>query len=60
LFSDNYQEFLKTAPDHPGLRLFASEETPSLSAQQREHMFISLSECAYLLLYEEDMKERQL
>jgi hypothetical protein len=66
LLSDNYQEFLKIALDHPDLRLFASEETPALSQEQRERMFIifsmliSLFERAYLLLYEDDMKEKQL
>lgn len=64
--SDNYQEFLKIALDNPDLRLFATEQTPELSAEQRERMFIifsmliSLFERAYLLLYEENMKEKQL
>jgi hypothetical protein len=66
LLSDNYQEFLKIVLEHPDLRLFASEETPALSAEQSERMFIifsmliSLFERAYLLLYEDDMKEKQL
>ena len=66
LLSDNYQEFLKIALEHPDLRLFASEETPALSTEQRERMFIifsmliSLFERAYLLLYENNMKEKQL
>lgn len=66
LLSDNYQEFLKISLEHPDLRLFASEETPALSAEQRERMFIifsmliSLFERAYLLLYEANMKEKQL
>jgi hypothetical protein len=66
LLSDNYQEFLKITLEHPDLRLFASEETPALSAEQLERMFIifsmliSLFERAYLLLYEDDMKEKQL
>jgi len=66
LLSDNYQEFLKIALENPDLRLFASEETPALSAEQRERMFIifsmliSLFERAYLLLYENDMAEKQL
>lgn len=65
LLSDNYQEFLKIALANPDLRLFASEETPALSAEQRERMFIifsmliSLFERAYLLLYEKDMTEKQ-
>lgn len=66
LLSDNYQDFLKIALDHPDLRLFASEETPALSEEQSERMFIifsmliSLFERAYLLLYEDNMKEKQL
>jgi hypothetical protein len=66
LLSDNYQEFLRIALEHPDLRLFASEETPALSVEQRERMFIifsmliSLFERAYLLLYEDGMKEKQL
>ncbi|MDO8810756.1 MAG: hypothetical protein Q7J38_01840 [Gallionella sp.] len=65
LLSDNYQEFLKIALENPDLRLFASEETPALSAEQRERMFIifsmlvSLFERAYLLLYESGMTEKQ-
>jgi hypothetical protein len=66
LLSDNYQEFLKIALEHPDLRLFSSEETPALSVEQQERMFIifsmliSLFERAYLLLYELGMKEKQL
>lgn len=66
LLSDNYQEFLKIALANPDLRLFATEETPELAAEQRERMFIifsmliSLFERAYLLLYEEGMREKQL
>jgi len=65
LLSDNYQEFLKIALENPDLRLFASEETPALTEEQRERMFIifsmliSLFERAYLLLYENDMAEKQ-
>jgi len=66
LLSDNYQEFLKIALENPDLRLFATEETPALSAEQKERMFIifsmliSLFERAYLLLYEDKMTEKQL
>ena len=66
LLSDNYQEFLKIALENPDLRLFASEETPALTTEQRERMFIifsmliSLFERAYLLLYEKRMTEKQL
>lgn len=65
LLSDNYQEFLRTALDNTDLRLFSAEETPSLSDEQRERMFIifnmliSLFERAYLLLYSEKMSLRQ-
>ena len=66
LLSDNYQEFLRVALEHPDLRLFYSEETPALTQEQRERMFIifsmliSLFERAYLLLYEGDMNQKQL
>jgi hypothetical protein len=66
LLSDNYQDFLRVALDNPDLRLFADEETPQLSDEQRERMFIifsmliSLFERAYLLLYEDDMKPKQV
>jgi hypothetical protein len=66
LLSDNYQEFLKIALEHPDLHIFAIEETPALSVEQRERMFIifsmliSLFERAYLLLYEEKMSVKQL
>jgi len=66
LLSDNYQDFLKVALGHPDLRLFSSEETPALSQEQRERMFIifsmliSLFERAFLLLYENGMSEKQL
>lgn len=65
LLSDNYQDFLKVALDNPDLRLFADEETPQLTDEQRERMFIifsmlvSLFERAYLLLYEDDMQPKQ-
>lgn len=66
LLSDNYQEFLKIALEHPDLHIFAIEKTPALSVEQHERMFIifsmliSLFERAYLLLYEESMKIKQL
>ncbi len=66
LLSDNYQDFLKIALDNPDLRLFTTGETTTLSAEQRERMFIifsmliSLFERAYLLLYEDKMAEKQL
>jgi hypothetical protein len=65
LLSDNYQDFLNVTLANPDLRLFAEEETPQLTDEQRERMFIifsmliSLFERAYLLLYEDDMKPKQ-
>jgi len=66
LLSDNYQDFLKVALDHPDLRLFSAEQTPDLTKEQRErklivfNMLISLFERAYLLLYEPKMSSKQL
>jgi hypothetical protein len=66
LLSDSYQDFLRIALENPDLRLFSETETPALSEEQRERMYIvfnmliSLFERAYLLLYEDDMNERQL
>ena len=66
LLSDNYQDFLKVALDNTDLRLFTTEQTPDLTEEQRERMFIifnmliSLLERAYLLLYEEGMTPQQL
>ncbi len=66
LLSDNYQDFLKVTLSHPDLQLFSPQQTPSLSDQQRERMFIifsmlvSLFERAYLLLYEHDMSPKQV
>jgi hypothetical protein len=63
--SDNYQEFLRTALEHPDLRLFSADLTPELTPEQRERMLIlfnmlvSLFERAYLLLYEESMTRAQ-
>ena len=65
LLSDDYQDFLKIALDHPDLHLFRPEEKPELSEEQRErmlivfNMLISLFERAYLLLYEPKMNTRQ-
>ena len=66
LLSDNYQDFLKITLDHPDLRLFSAEETPSLTDEQKERMYIifsmliSLFERAYLLLYMDRMSPQQL
>ncbi|MDB6063214.1 MAG: hypothetical protein JWM78_3317 [Verrucomicrobiaceae bacterium] len=65
LLSDNYQDFLKVALDNADLRLFAVDETPALSDEQKERrliifsMLISLFERSYLLLYEDKMSEKQ-
>jgi hypothetical protein len=63
--SDNYQDFLRVALEHPDLQLFAPEQTQALSAEQRERMMIifnmlvSLFERAYLLIWEPRMNPRQ-
>lgn len=65
LLSDNYQDFLKITLENSDLHLFSSETTPQLSAEQDERMLIILSmlislfERAYLLLYEDDMSDKQ-
>ncbi len=65
LLSDNYQDFLKVALEHPDLRLFSTEETTPLNEEQQERLLIiftmltSLFERAYLLLYEDDMSAKQ-
>jgi hypothetical protein len=65
LLSDNYQDFLKITLEHSDLRLFSPDETPALSDEQKErmqiifNMLISLFERAYLLLYEDDMSDKQ-
>ena len=65
LLSDNYQDFLKIALDHPDLHLFTAEQTPDLNDEQREQMLItfnmlmSLFERAYLLMYSPRMSAQQ-
>lgn len=65
LLSDNYHDFLKIVLANPDLRLFTTEQTLQLTAEQRErmtiifNMLVSLFERAYLLLYEEDMSDKQ-
>jgi hypothetical protein len=65
LLSDNYQDFLKVALEHPDLRLFSTAENPPLNDEQQERLLIiftmltSLFERAYLLLYEDDMSSKQ-
>ena len=63
--SDNYQDFLKIALEHPDLHLFTLAPPAERSQEQRERMLIifnmlvSLFERAYLLLYEPRMNSRQ-
>ncbi|MFT3929596.1 MAG: hypothetical protein QM709_04770 [Spongiibacteraceae bacterium] len=65
LLSDNYQDFLKIALDNSDLHLFSAEQTPELTTEQEERMLIifsmliSLFERAYLLLFEDDMSDKQ-
>jgi hypothetical protein len=65
LLSDNYQDFLKVALEHPDLRLFSTEEVPPLNEEQKERLLIiftmltSLFERAYLLLFEDNMSPKQ-
>ncbi len=66
LLSDNYQDFLKVALEHPDLRLFSKGPSTSLTAEQQERqliiftMLMSLFERAYLLLYEDKMSPKQM
>lgn len=63
--SDDYQGFLAIALEHPDLGLFSSEQTPSLTEEQRERMHIifsmlvALFERAFILLYADGMARRQ-
>lgn len=65
LLSDNYQDFLKITLENSDLHLFSAEQTPELTTEQEERMLIifsmliSLFERAYLLLYEDDMSDKQ-
>jgi hypothetical protein len=66
LLSDNYQDFLRIALDNPDLGLFTGNRSGEITESQRERMLIifdmlvALFERAFLLLYEEDMSDRQL
>jgi hypothetical protein len=66
LLSDAYNDFLKLVIANPDLKLRSQDATPNLSGEQRERMLlifdmlISLFERAYLLVYEDDMTEKQL
>ncbi|MBS3935815.1 MAG: hypothetical protein KGZ43_06555 [Sulfuritalea sp.] len=63
--ADAYNDFLEVVLAHPDLRLRSQAPTPDLNEEQRERMLvifdmlISLFERAYLLLYEEDMNEKE-
>ena len=65
LLSDNYQDFLKTALEHPDLQLFAAE-APELTPEQKERMriifgvLVSIFERAYVLMYERRMSKVQM
>ncbi len=65
LLSDNYQDFLKVALQHPDLRLFSEEQNHEWTPEQEERaliiydMLVSLFERAYLLLHEENMSPTQ-
>jgi hypothetical protein len=65
LLSDNYQDFLRIALEHPDLRLMSITATPPLDDEQQERqlaifaMLVSLFERAYLLLHEESMAPKQ-
>lgn len=65
LVSDNYQDFLKIALEHPDLRLFSTEVNDALSDEQKERqliiftMLVALFERAYLLIYDENMSPKQ-
>lgn len=66
LLSDAYNDFMKLVLDNPDLKLRSSGSMTSLSDEQKERVLtlfdilISLFERAYLLVYDEDMKEKQL
>ena len=66
LLSDAYTDFLKLVIANPDLKLRSEAATPDLTGEQRERMLIifdmliSLFERAYLLVYEDDMSEKQL
>jgi hypothetical protein len=63
--SDNYQDFLRIALEHPDLKLFSAEEVSNLSDEQKERqliiftMLMSLFERAYLLMYDDHMSPKQ-
>ncbi len=66
LLSDAYTDFLKLIIAHPDLRLHSQVGPTNLTDEQRERalaiydMLVSLFERAYLLVYEEQMADKQL
>ena len=66
LLSDAYTDFMKLVLDNPDLKLRSGGSMNRLSEEQQERVLtlydilISLFERAYLLVYDEDMKEKQL
>jgi hypothetical protein len=66
LLSDAYTDFMKLVLDNPDLKLRSRTAAANLNDEQKERalaifeILISLFERAYLLVYEEDMKEKQL
>jgi len=64
--SRNYQDFLQLALDNPDLKLLSQSHTPNLNPDQEERiqaifaMLIALFERAYLLLFEDNLKGKEL
>jgi len=64
--SRNYQDFLQLALDNPDLKLLSQSHTPNLNPEQEERMqaifamLIALFERAYLLLFEDNLKGKEL
>ena len=65
LLSDAYTDFLKLVMENPDLQLRSSVATPQLSDEQLERrqvvfeILVSLFERAYLLVFDDEMTERQ-
>jgi hypothetical protein len=63
--SDAYTDFLKLVLANPDLKLRSQAATPDLTEEQRERMLVvfdmlvALFERAYLLIYEDDMSEKE-
>jgi hypothetical protein len=64
--SRSYQDFLHIALGNPDLKLLSQSHTPDLSAEQQERMqaifamLIALFERAFLLLFDEGLKGKEL